>query len=108
MVGVSISAFGILFSPLLMAWGVSSKKVAWIFGLHGVVWNSSIIFLGPLCAEFGWRKVAIAGGISNFFAFFLSIFAANANVLLVTYSILGGKLNLGQRAIEKKSITSAF
>ncbi|RXG58314.1 Monocarboxylate transporter 14, partial [Armadillidium vulgare] len=81
-------AFSILFSPILMSSGVTSTKIAWIFNLHSLIWSTYTLFIGPLCDEFGWRKVAIFGGITNFISIFLSAFSPNADFLFFSFSFL--------------------
>ncbi|RXG59564.1 hypothetical protein Avbf_16459 [Armadillidium vulgare] len=59
-----IFAFSIIFSPILMANEVSSVKSAWIFNLHALTYSFYTLFVGPLCEEFGHRKVAFFGGVT--------------------------------------------
>ncbi|RXG69940.1 Monocarboxylate transporter 14 [Armadillidium vulgare] len=82
--------FSILFSPLLMSHSVSSTKISWIFNFYSLVWSLATIFIGPLCNEFGWRKIAIFGGIANSLSVLLSAFAPNPEFLMFSFSILGG------------------
>ncbi|RXG52021.1 Monocarboxylate transporter 12 [Armadillidium vulgare] len=86
--------FSILFSPLLMSHSVSSTKISWIYNVYTLVWNLATIFVGPLCNEFGWRKVAIFGGIANSLSVLLSVIASNPEFLMFSFSILGGKVIL--------------
>ncbi|RXG67078.1 Monocarboxylate transporter 1 [Armadillidium vulgare] len=83
-----VFGFSILFHPTLIS-KVSSSKIAWImsFRLFG---NVAVIFVGPLCQEFGWRKVAIVGGILNFLSIFLSVFISNPDFLFFSFGLLGG------------------
>ncbi|RXG62389.1 hypothetical protein Avbf_18503, partial [Armadillidium vulgare] len=87
-------SFSILFSPLLMSHSVSSTKISWIYNVYTLVWNLATIFIGPLCNEFGWRKIAIFGGIINSLSVLLSAFAPNPEFLMFSFSILGGKVIL--------------
>ncbi|RXG73933.1 Monocarboxylate transporter 7 [Armadillidium vulgare] len=64
--------FSILFSPLLMFHSVSATKISCIYNVYTLVWSLATIFVGPLCNEFGWRKVAIFGGIANSLSVLLS------------------------------------
>ncbi|KAL7639981.1 UNVERIFIED_CONTAM: hypothetical protein RMT77_009395 [Armadillidium vulgare] len=85
-----VSAFSILYSPILMSHEVSSAKTSWIFNVYTLVWSLTTLFIGPLCDEFGWRKVAIFGGIANFLSVVLSAFTPNAEFLFFSFSLLGG------------------
>ncbi|KAL7646870.1 UNVERIFIED_CONTAM: hypothetical protein RMT77_002127 [Armadillidium vulgare] len=81
--------FTILYSPIFKS-DISSSKIAWIMSFRQIVNNFTMIFVGPLCAEFGWRKVAIVGGILNFNSFFLSAFITNPDFLFFSFGFLGG------------------
>ncbi|RXG61566.1 Monocarboxylate transporter 9 [Armadillidium vulgare] len=83
-------SFSILSSQLLMSHSVSSTKISWIYNVYTLVWNLATIFIGPLCSEFGWRKIAIFGGILNSLSVLLSAFAPNPEFLMFSFSILGG------------------
>ncbi|RXG52527.1 Monocarboxylate transporter 9, partial [Armadillidium vulgare] len=53
--------------------------------------GASLQFLLDLFAsEFGWRKIAIFGGILNSLSVLLSAFAPNPEFLMFSFSILGG------------------
>ncbi|KAL7639977.1 UNVERIFIED_CONTAM: hypothetical protein RMT77_009391 [Armadillidium vulgare] len=82
--------FSILFSPLLMFHSVSATKISCIYNVYTLVWSLATIFVGPLCNEFGWRKVAIFGGIANSLSVLLSVIAPNPEFLMFSFSILGG------------------
>ncbi|RXG58124.1 Monocarboxylate transporter 12, partial [Armadillidium vulgare] len=85
-----VFAFSIILSPILMANEVSSVKSAWIFNLHALTFSIYIIFVGPLCEEFGHRKVAFFGGVTISISVVLSAFAPSADFLFFSYGILGG------------------
>ncbi|KAB7504479.1 Monocarboxylate transporter 12-B [Armadillidium nasatum] len=85
-----VFSFSILFSPILMSHSVSSTKTAWIYNVHSLVWSLITLFIGPLCDEFGWRKVAMFGGITNSISVILSAFAPNPEYLFFSFSLLGG------------------
>ncbi|RXG72248.1 Monocarboxylate transporter 14, partial [Armadillidium vulgare] len=95
-------SFSILSSQLLMSHSVSSTKISWIYNVYTLVWNLATIFIGPLCSEFGWRKIAIFGGILNSLSVLLSAFAPNPEFLMFSFSILGGK------ELERQLLTSVL
>ncbi|RXG71599.1 Monocarboxylate transporter 14 [Armadillidium vulgare] len=85
-----LNAFSIILSPILMSGQVSSTKIAWIFNLYQLIWSFYAIFIGPLCEQFGSRKVAILGGIASFLSLFLSAFVPTADYLFFTFALPGG------------------
>ncbi|KAL7645926.1 UNVERIFIED_CONTAM: hypothetical protein RMT77_002823 [Armadillidium vulgare] len=87
----TLYAFSIFLSPILMSGEVSSIKIAWIFNLYQLIWSFYTIFIGPLCEQFGTRKMAIFGGVANFLALFLSAFAPTVDYLFFTYALPAGK-----------------
>lgn len=82
--------FGILFSGFLLELGTSSTNVAWIFNLRSFISNISALFLDPLVAEWGWRKVGLVSSLLLSLGFAVSSFANSALYLLCSYSILTG------------------
>ncbi|RXG50866.1 hypothetical protein Avbf_10177 [Armadillidium vulgare] len=48
------------------------------------------IFIGPLCEQFGTRKMAIFGGVASFLSLFLSALAPTVDYLFITYALPGG------------------
>ncbi|RXG58977.1 Monocarboxylate transporter 7 [Armadillidium vulgare] len=84
-----IFAFSIILSPILMTNEVSSVKSAWIFNLHALTYSFYALFVGPLCEEFGHRKVAFFGGVTVSISVVISAFAPSADFLFFSYGILG-------------------
>ncbi|KAL7630132.1 UNVERIFIED_CONTAM: hypothetical protein RMT77_019729 [Armadillidium vulgare] len=82
--------YSYLFSPILMSQGVSSFKIAWIYNLRQLIYNICFIFVGPLCDEFGYRKIALFGGLTTFVSMILCAFATSPNLLSLSYALLGG------------------
>ncbi|XP_047487662.1 monocarboxylate transporter 12-like [Penaeus chinensis] len=82
--------FGILFSGFLLDLGTSSTNVAWIFNLRSFIVNIAALFLDPLVAEWGWRKVGFVSSLLLSLGFAVSSFANSALYLLCSYSILTG------------------
>ncbi|RXG52541.1 hypothetical protein Avbf_18626, partial [Armadillidium vulgare] len=85
--GYTLYAFSIFLSPILMSDQVSSIKIAWVFNLYLLIWSFYTIFIGPLCEQFGTRKVAIFGGVASFLSLFLSAFAPTVDYLFFTYAV---------------------
>ncbi|RXG62144.1 Monocarboxylate transporter 13, partial [Armadillidium vulgare] len=85
--GYTFYAFSIFLSPILMSDQVSSIKIAWVFNLYLLIWSFYTIFIGPLCEQFGTRKVAIFGGVASFLSLFLSAFAPTVDYLFFTYAV---------------------
>ncbi|RXG61546.1 Monocarboxylate transporter 9 [Armadillidium vulgare] len=83
-------AFSIIFQPIFMSNGVSSAKIAWIFNFFTLTWNTFIIFVGPLCEQFGSRKLAVTAGVAGSLSLVLSAFAPTPDYLFLTYALLGG------------------
>ena len=52
----------------------------------------STFFAGPLCDKYGYRKVAVVGGLMCFTSIILTIFAKSPIHLFFTISVLNGKL----------------
>ncbi|RXG58282.1 Monocarboxylate transporter 14, partial [Armadillidium vulgare] len=90
LVGILFYAFSIFLSPILMSDQVSSIKIAWVFNLYLLIWSFYTIFIGPLCEQFGTRKVAIFGGVASFLSLFLSAFAPTVDYLFFTYAVPAG------------------
>ncbi|RXG53298.1 Monocarboxylate transporter 13 [Armadillidium vulgare] len=88
--GYTFYAFSIFLSPILMSDQVSSIKIAWVFNLYLLIWSFYTIFIGPLCEQFGTRKVAIFGGVASFLSLFLSAFAPTVDYLFFTYAVPAG------------------
>ncbi|RXG53344.1 Ubiquitin-conjugating enzyme E2 C [Armadillidium vulgare] len=88
--GYTLYAFSIFLSPILMSDQVSSIKIAWVFNLYLLIWSFYTIFIGPLCEQFGTRKVAIFGGVASFLSLFLSAFAPTVDYLFFTYAVPAG------------------
>ncbi|RXG52540.1 Monocarboxylate transporter 14 [Armadillidium vulgare] len=88
--GYTFYAFSIFLSPILMSDQVSSIKIAWVFNLYLLIWSFYTIFIGPLCEQFGTRKMAIFGGVASFLSLFLSAFAPTVDYLFFTYAVPAG------------------
>ncbi|KAB7505149.1 Monocarboxylate transporter 14 [Armadillidium nasatum] len=88
--GYIFYAFSIFLSPILMSDQVSSIKIAWIFNLYHLIWSFYTIFIGPLCEQFGTRKMAIFGGVASFLSLFLSAFAPTVDYLFFTFTLPAG------------------
>ncbi|RXG52486.1 Monocarboxylate transporter 7 [Armadillidium vulgare] len=85
--GYTLYAFSIFLSPILMSDQVSSIKIAWIFNFNHLILSFYTIFIGPLCEQFGTRKMAIFGGVASFLSLFLSAFAPTVDYLFFTYAV---------------------
>ncbi|RXG54806.1 hypothetical protein Avbf_18586 [Armadillidium vulgare] len=83
----TLYAFSIFLSPILMSDQVSSIKIAWIFNFNHLILSFYTIFIGPLCEQFGTRKMAIFGGVASFLSLFLSAFAPTVDYLFFTYAV---------------------
>ncbi|RXG51629.1 Monocarboxylate transporter 12-B [Armadillidium vulgare] len=103
-----LMAFSILFSPLLMSGGASSTKTAWIFNMYHLILNCYTIFIGPLCEQFGTRKVAIFGGVASFLSLFLSAFVPTPDYLFFTFVLLGGISGSSVYALSFMVVSSYF
>ncbi|RXG58500.1 Monocarboxylate transporter 14 [Armadillidium vulgare] len=88
--GYTLYAFSIFLSPILMSDQVSSIKIAWIFNFNHLILSFYTIFIGPLCEQFGTRKMAIFGGVASFLSLFLSAFAPTVDYLFFTYAVPAG------------------
>ena len=49
--------------------------------------------VSALANKYGCRRVSMAGSVVASFAFFISSFSPNVDVLILTYGVLGGELN---------------
>ncbi|XP_042228968.1 monocarboxylate transporter 12-B-like isoform X2 [Homarus americanus] len=82
--------FGIIFSTLLLELEAPSAMTAWIFNMFGFLWCMTGPPLGPLVAEFGWRRVTFVGSIMLTLSTVTSAFVTSPWELFFTYSALGG------------------
>ncbi|RXG71600.1 Monocarboxylate transporter 9 [Armadillidium vulgare] len=103
-----LMAFSILFSPILMSGGASSTKTAWIYNMYHLIWSCYTIFIGPLCEQFGTRKVAIFGGVASFLSLFLSAFVPTPDYLFFTFVLPGGISTSSVYALSFMVVSSYF
>ncbi|XP_069959943.1 monocarboxylate transporter 14-like isoform X1 [Cherax quadricarinatus] len=100
-------SFGILFSPQLLEWRVSSTTVAVIYSAYMVVWKLTGVIVGSLAREFGFRKVAMTGSLLNASCLTFSAFATSPVLLFVFFS-LGCGLGSGLTCVGFLNIAQYF
>ncbi|KAL7645924.1 UNVERIFIED_CONTAM: hypothetical protein RMT77_002821 [Armadillidium vulgare] len=100
--------FSIILSPILMSGRVSSTKTAWIFNFNKLIRSFYAIFIGPLCEQFGTRKVAIFGGVASFLSLFLSAFAPTVDYLFITYALPAGIAEASTFTLSFMVVSSYF
>ncbi|XP_050729758.1 monocarboxylate transporter 12-like [Eriocheir sinensis] len=91
--GLLVPCYGILFSDLLTSFNASSTVASAIFNVGVFVAYCANMVAGPLMEQFGWRCVAVGGGLLAFVGMAATAFTPSAYFLLFSYSILSA---LGQ------------
>ncbi|GAB1601891.1 monocarboxylate transporter 9-like [Argonauta hians] len=84
------SCFGIMLIQILETFDTSASKIS----LIGSIFTGLALSSGPLASalqsRFGHRFVIIFGSIFGSFGLFLSVFAVNVEMLIVTFGVIGG------------------
>ncbi|XP_050689070.1 monocarboxylate transporter 4-like [Eriocheir sinensis] len=91
--GLLIPCYGILFFDLLTSFNASSTVTSAIFIVGVFVVTCANMVAGPLTEQFGWRCVAVGGGVLAFVGMAASAFTPSPYFLFFSYSILSA---LGQ------------
>ncbi|XP_053656302.2 monocarboxylate transporter 2 [Cherax quadricarinatus] len=81
--------FGVLFSSFLLDLETSSTTITWIYNIQSFIFSLAALFLAPLVDNFGWRRVAVTGGVLCSAGLITSAFATSAWFLVLSYSTLG-------------------
>lgn len=81
------SSFGVLFSPQLLQWRVTSTTVAVLFNAFMVSWRVAGMVMVPLIREFGFRCVAMTGTLLTAVSLTFSAFATSPQYFLVSLSL---------------------
>ncbi|KAK8723656.1 hypothetical protein OTU49_011480 [Cherax quadricarinatus] len=100
-------SFGILFSPQLLEWRVSSTTVTVIYSAYMVVKKLTGVTVGSLAREFGFRKVAMTGSLLIASCLTFSAFATSPVLLFVFFS-LGCGLGSGLTSVGFLKIAQYF
>ena len=82
--------FGVVFSRYLLQEDSPSTLNAWLFNVQNCLWNMMGLVVRPLAQEFGWRTLAISGGLLTFVSLVLSAFTPSP-LFLLFFSLLSGQ-----------------
>ncbi|UYV73366.1 hypothetical protein LAZ67_10002869 [Cordylochernes scorpioides] len=82
--------FGIFLMELVEYYGATRGETAWVGSLLSGTYMSVGPLVSALTNAFGCRAVTMAGSLVSCLAFFLSTWAPNVRVLMITYGVMGG------------------
>lgn len=82
--------FGVFLQPMVVYYGESKGKTAWVGSLLSGMYLSAGPLVSALTNKFGCRAVCISGALISTTAFVLSIFCSTVNWLMLIYGFVGG------------------